>query len=184
MSAKSKILFIHGASSSGKSTLARGLQQRLPEPFWHLSIDHLRDSGVVPMARFRSGEFDWRSHRSAFFDGFHRSLAAYADAGNNLIVEHILDKPEWLMTLAGLLSPFDVYFVGVHCSLDELNKRELARGDRPLGSAAQDFQAIHLNMVYDFEVDTELALEDNLQRLIVAWQARGARSAFKRLVAR
>ncbi len=43
----SHIIFLHGASSSGKSTIAKELQSRIEVPFWHISIDHLRDSGVL-----------------------------------------------------------------------------------------------------------------------------------------
>ena len=53
----SGIIFLHGASSSGKSTLARAVQAKIDEPFWHYSIDHLRDSGIVPMARIRARRF-------------------------------------------------------------------------------------------------------------------------------
>jgi len=173
-----KIIFVHGASSSGKSTLARGLQARLPQPFWHTSIDHLRDSGVLPMDRFKSHEFEWKNARQPFFDGYHRSLVAYAAAGNNLVLEHILEKPEWADELAGLFAPFDVFFVGVHCSLAELIRREAARGDRPVGSAEQDFYNIHKGLHYDFEVNAEADADDNVSRIMAAWDARRAPSAF------
>ena len=81
-----KIILINGASSSGKTTLSRALQKKLEEPFWHFSIDHLRKARVLPLERIKSGEFAWPSMRSAFFEGFHRSLPALAEAGNNLIV--------------------------------------------------------------------------------------------------
>jgi chloramphenicol 3-O phosphotransferase len=51
------IIFINGASSSGKSTIARALQARLEDPFWHISIDHLREAQVLPFDRIRSGDF-------------------------------------------------------------------------------------------------------------------------------
>src|SRR6185312_5466542 len=66
-----KIILINGASSSGKSTIARAVQKQLDEPFWHLSIDHLRESGVLPLDRVRAGDFVWKSMRPAFFQGFH-----------------------------------------------------------------------------------------------------------------
>ena len=88
MTGKASIIFLHGASSSGKSTLARMLQDRIERPFWHISIDHLRDSGVLPLGRVKAGDFRWRDMRAPFFAGYHASLAAYAAAGNNLIVEH------------------------------------------------------------------------------------------------
>jgi hypothetical protein len=59
----SKIILINGASSAGKSTLARSLQQKLHEPFLHLSFDHLRESNALPMARIRNGELDWARMR-------------------------------------------------------------------------------------------------------------------------
>ena len=172
------IIFLHGASSSGKSTLARALQARLPEPFWHYSIDHLRDTGVLPMARFRSGEFSWQAQRVDFFNGFHRSVAAFAGAGNNLIVEHILDTPGWREQLASLLAPHDVLFVGLHVSLAELNRREAARGDRPVGSAEADFHAIHRGLTYDLKLETGRDLEANVERVVAAWQGPRGRSAF------
>lgn len=173
-----KIIFLHGASSSGKSTIARALQAKIELPFWHISIDHLRDAGVLPSTRIDSGEFRWSDMRAQFFDGFHRSLAAYAGAGNNLIVEHILDTKGWLEDLQVLLKPYDVFFVGIHCSLDTLVQREEARGDRPIGSATQDFHNIHQGMRYDFELDSEDGLEGNLDRLLSAWRDRSPLSVF------
>lgn len=175
-----KIIFLHGASSSGKSTLARGLQARLGEPFWHISIDHLRDAGVLPMDRFKSREFDWKAARAPFFDGFHRSLAAYAAAGNNLVLEHILDTEGWLEQLIELFRPFDVFFVGVHCPLPMLIARETARGDRPVGSAEQDFATIHVGKIYDFEVHTDANTDANVGRIIAAWHTRSGSSVFVR----
>lgn len=54
-----QIIFLHGASSSGKSTIAKALQKRIEKPFWHISIDHLRDAGVLPTERFKNGDFRW-----------------------------------------------------------------------------------------------------------------------------
>jgi chloramphenicol 3-O phosphotransferase len=36
---KGKIIFLNGASSSGKTTLARALQARLERPAYHLAYD-------------------------------------------------------------------------------------------------------------------------------------------------
>jgi len=178
-----KIILLNGASSSGKSTLARALQSKIDQPFWHISIDHLRDAGVLPLARIRSGEFDWKALRGAFFEGFHLSLAAYASAGNNLIVEHIVETQAWMNRLIELLGPYDVFFVGVHCDLAELERREAARGDRPKGDARRDFETIHRHAIYDFEVDTTKVLASNVDRIIAAWRARKAPVAFQRMAA-
>lgn len=173
-----QIIFLHGASSSGKSTIARKLQAEIEKPFWHVSIDHLRDANVLPMNRFRNGDFRWSDARKAFFDGFHASLAAYADAGNNLILEHILDTDEWLTTLTALLVEHDVLFVAVHCPLERLIEREEARGDRPLGSAKQDFETIHVGKTYDIELQSLDGPEVNVGKIIDAWRGNRRSSNF------
>jgi chloramphenicol 3-O phosphotransferase len=160
-----KIILIHGASSAGKSTLARSLQQQLSEPFLHWSFDHLRASDALPMARIRSGELDWARVRPTVFEGFHRSLAAFARAGNNLIVDHIIEQEQWLADLVELLAPFDVFFVEVHCPLPELERRELQRGDRRPGEARRDFHAMYRVPEYDLTVDATQPNEDNVTHL-------------------
>ncbi|NRB05324.1 MAG: AAA family ATPase [Rhodobacteraceae bacterium] len=161
-----QVIFLHGASSSGKSTLARALQYASDIPFWHISIDHLRDSGVVPVARFWNGDFEWRDHRRAFFDGFHASLRAYVEAGNNLILEHILEEPQWLSQLQDIFADHNVCFVGVHCPLEVLVRRERTRGDRRIGSAAEDFHNIHKGLHYDIDVRGTEDVALNVSRIL------------------
>lgn len=173
-----QIIFLHGPSSSGKSTTAKAIQGMAELPFWHISIDHLRDSGVLPSERIQRRDFLWSDMRKPFFDGFHASLAAYAKSGNNLIVEHILDAPEWVSDLQRLLAPFDVLFVGLHCPLDALKARELARGDRPVGSAEQDFHTVHAGRVYDIEVNGEDDPVENAQIILECWRSGLRKSEF------
>lgn len=173
-----QIIILHGPSSSGKSTTARALQQAIEAPFWHISIDHLRDSGVLPAKRIEAREFAWRDLRKPFFDGFHLSLAAYAQAGNNLIVEHILDTPGWSGDLKRLLHPYDVYFVGLHCDLDELRRREQARGDRRPGSAEQDFLTVHKGRKYDLQVRGQDPVAENVAAILSGWRSGRRTSEF------
>jgi chloramphenicol 3-O phosphotransferase len=176
-----KIILINGASSAGKSTLARSLQQKLHEPFLHLSFDHLRESNALPMARIRNGELDWALMRPAVFDGFHRSLPAFATAGNNIIVDHIIENAWWMSDLVQLLAPFDVFFVGVHCPLPELERPERHRGDRRIGEARRDFHAVHHLTAYDLDIDSTQPNEGNVEMLIMAWQSRSRPTAFERM---
>ena len=178
-----KIILINGASSSGKSTLARQLQQTLPVPFWHFSFDHLRDSNALPMARVRSGEFDWSAMRPAVFDGFHGCLPVLAEAGNNLIVDHIIENEMWMSDLVKLLAGLDVFFVGVHCPLPELERRERERGNRRVGEARTDYQVVHGFAEYDLEIDSMQPCQINVNTLVDAWEARQAPSAFERIAA-
>jgi chloramphenicol 3-O phosphotransferase len=176
-----RIIFLHGASSSGKSTLAKELQGVLGEPFLHVSSDHLVAAGLLPERREEGGLFDWwHQMRPRFFDGFHRCLPALAEAGNDLIVDHIIEFASWRQDLARLLAGLDVYLVGVHCDLDEIDRRERERGDRQIGEgrAHVTIDAIHTFGPYDLEVDTTAAASAaQAEAIMAAWLHRAHPSA-------
>jgi chloramphenicol 3-O phosphotransferase len=132
------------------------------------------------MERIRSGDFDWSSMRPSFFDGFHRCLPVLAETGNNLIVDHIIESEEWMRLLASLLSPYDVFFVGVHCPLPELEKREKARGDRRIGEAREDFRSVHGFASYDLELDSINPITSNVDKIVSSWSKRESPSAFEK----
>lgn len=109
-----KIIMLNGASSSGKSTMAKALQEIMPEPFWHVSFDQLVDAEVLP-PRQESGPFAWWTvTRPLVFDAFHSCIPAISSAGNNVIVEHVFEFERWVRDLVLLLRGFDVFLVGVH----------------------------------------------------------------------
>ncbi|MBK9157974.1 MAG: AAA family ATPase [Propionibacteriaceae bacterium] len=178
------IILLNGASSSGKSTLARYLQAVLNEPFLHLSSDQLVDGGAIPNRRNESELFAWPgSMRTRFFDGFHRCIPAMAAAGNNLVVEHIIEFPDWRDELRCLLDGFDVFLVGVHCDLGELDRREAARGDRALGEGRThvEVDGIHGFGAYDLEVDTTSGVSFSMaEHVAIAWLGRAPRGALFR----
>lgn len=165
-SRSSRIILLHGASSSGKSTLSKALQHAVDEPFLHFASDYLALG--LPERRDPQGHFPWSGNaRSRFFDGFQRCIATLAAAGNDLIVDHVIEFPEWRAGLGLLLRPFDVFLVAVHCSLEEIDRRERSRGDRKIGEGRSHIEndGIHCFGPSDCEVDTtgrrptEVALE-------------------------
>jgi chloramphenicol 3-O phosphotransferase len=117
-----RIIFLTGPSSSGKTTLAAGIQKAMPKPFLHFSSDHFTQT--LDPRRTTDGPFAyWSSVRPRFFKGLHRSIAAFASAGNDLIVDHLIEFSAWRDELRELLSGLDVFLVGVHCSIEELERR-------------------------------------------------------------
>jgi chloramphenicol 3-O phosphotransferase len=150
-----RIILLHGASSSGKSTLSKEIQRVLHEPFLHFASDYLAFG--LPQRRERKGPFRWWGNvRPRFFDGFQQCIATLAGAGNDLIVDHIIEFVEWRADLARILEGFDVFLVGVHCSLDEIDRRERSRRDRKAGEGRSHIEddRIHTFGPYDCEVDT------------------------------
>jgi len=172
-----KIIIINGPSSSGKTTLALALQKQLDSPFIRFSFDLFLEHKAFPTDQIKNGTFSWESMRLSVFKGIHQCLPALATAGNNIIFDHIIETKTWLHHLISLISDLDVFFVGLHCSLPELERREIQRGNRHKGEARQDFQTVHSITSYDLELNSENSLEDNVTSLIQAWRARRRPSA-------
>ncbi|WP_254407620.1 chloramphenicol phosphotransferase CPT family protein [Streptomyces sp. GMY02] len=144
------VIFLNGTSSSGKSSIARELVGVLDEPCFHMPVDafHAMRSGpeMPPEQLNAMLKRTWM--------GFHRAIAGMAAAGNTVVVDHVLSEPWRLQDCLALFAPQDVVLVGVHCPLPELERREQARGDRPTGLAARQFDRVHAHGVYDIECDT------------------------------
>ncbi len=154
------IILLNGTSSAGKTTIAKALQRVMDAPYLHVPIDSFED--MMP-GRDRLGEpgsRQWQSLFNRVLSGFHHSVAALAAAGSDLIVDHLLiqgaEPQNWLAECLDLLTPFTVYFIGVQCPLEELRRRERARGDREEGQAEWQLRHVHRHGVYDLELDTSL----------------------------
>ena len=163
-----RIIFLNGTSSSGKSTLAEALRPKLEPQFCFYSSDQLADTG------FRPKDEPGRSlTREQFFNGFHRSIPAFAAAGIDLLIEHIVEEENWTTDLNTLLAGLDVFWVGVHATLSELEKRERSRGNRDVGEAKYHLKT-HAYCKYDIEVDSMRSLDLNTNLIVQAWRARQA----------
>jgi chloramphenicol 3-O phosphotransferase len=99
-----------------------------------------------------------------------------------LIIEHIVETAEWMNRLLLLLEHRDVFFVGLHCPLAELERRERVRGDRRIGEAGTDFAVTHTFGSYDFEIQTTDSANANANAVIAAWHNRARPSAFERML--
>ena len=96
---------------------------------------------------------------------------AFAEAGLDLLVEHIVERQRWADELKVLLSPFDVFWVGVHAPLAEIERRERLRGNRQIGEGVYHLKT-HAFCRYDVEIDTMRPLEQNVETILAAWRSR------------
>ena len=86
--------------------------------------------------------------------GMHRAIAAFASAGNNVIVDDILFDADILDDYLHALKDYQVLFVGVRCALEVVEERERTRLGRFPGTAHSHFVEVHAHGCYDVEVDT------------------------------
>lgn len=171
-----KIILLNGTSSAGKTSLAQAIQLVMDEPWHHIALDQFRDGmpghyrglnspegstgaaglNIVPVRK--RGElvtevrFGPMGHR--MLRGMHRAIGAFAQEGNNVIVDDLMLEPKILDDYLVALRNYRVWFIGVHCEIGELSRREIARGGRFPGTAFSHFEDVHIHRHYDFEVDT------------------------------
>lgn len=165
MGAHMSVIFLNGCTSSGKTSVARALQERLPG-FWLTSgIDHAIAMAPLSLHHHPDGFYFDQDERQAVRLNFgprgwglllahQRAAAAMSAGGAGLILDEVLVVPglldAWISSLAG----HDVWMVGLHCDLEELERRETVRGDRRPGQARGQFGEVHRGVRYDIELDT------------------------------
>ncbi len=165
--AKGTIIFLNGPSSSGKTTLAMVLQDRLSPLYYHIASDTF--NRMAPRAH-RDAAFWAVTNKSML--AMRHTIALFSNLELGVIVDHvILDTPEgraWLLECVQLLHTHPVLFVGVDCPIEELERRERQRGDRRLGQArAQVVQSFRQGM-YDLTVDTHQHSPEQCADMIIA----------------
>lgn len=167
MLSKGRVIVLNGPSSSGKSSLAQALQRRFVQPHLHVTLDAFR--AMEPPGYFEAVQPEQLALRvAALCRALNATTAEYARHGLNVLLDHVLPAVGWKY-LAEDLVEFSVFLVGVHCSLPELQARELCRQDRPAGLAASQFSAIHRDTEYDFSVDTSESSVEECATAVVDW---------------
>jgi chloramphenicol 3-O phosphotransferase len=133
--------------------LCKKLQEVLQEPYIHLEEDRFVFNTYHH--RFLEGELAAEIFNKTML-GYYRSLRAFLSAGHNVLADTGFYTPHLLNQCVGELKNETVWLIGVHCSIDELERREKARGDREMGLARAQEATIHNSVTYDIEVDTSV----------------------------
>lgn len=131
---RGRIILLNGASSSGKSSIGSALQRVLGTPWFFFPVDALGAMrSTEPTRTLDEDDIVAMLRRTRM--GYHRAVAGVASAGNDVIMDYPLSEPWRIDDLLCVLDGYDVTLVDVHCDPEELDRRERARGDRPVGLA-------------------------------------------------
>lgn len=187
----SKIIYLNGPSSSGKTTLAKALQQSFAEPFLHVSLDRIIgfmpekinnwEGGYAPLGFCWEPSVDptgyptYAIRTGSFARKIVRTLKditlLLASQNYHLIIDDIAfgaEVEEWKQALKN----YSVLYIGVTAPLEILEKREKERGNRYIGSARGQYFKVHENVAYDLEIDTHFhTLEENIAKIQTALES-------------
>src|SRR5579872_2100122 len=143
-------ILLSGPSSAGKSTLARQLQEVLPDPW--LILDAGQPPWSFPRHRPEFVTLEWDR---ALREGCCRSARAFLESGLNVLLEQAL-WDLWGTSMARrVLGDLRFFVVGVTCTLEAAEAREFSRGDRYLGVASSDRAELEVSTLgADFSVET------------------------------
>jgi chloramphenicol 3-O phosphotransferase len=176
------VIHVNGPSSAGKSTLCRGLQAALAEPYLcvgfddfifmsapryycgadtavQASIDGFTAQGVEmkPIAAPGSPPAVEAVFGPVFrrlIDAMAPAVRALIDGGNAVIFDDVLHDSAMYRNRRDAFAGLDVFTVGVTCPVDVLEARERARSDRVIGRARGLAAVVHGFGEYDVMVDT------------------------------
>lgn len=148
---KGKIIILNGVSSSGKTTLAKTIQDRSPIPLYKLDIDDFILMAPDKFNDYENGDF---SVQYKFASKFFYVVKLYSDLGFDLIVPYMFFKnSDTLQEFRELLNDYPVLVVNISCSVEELQRREITRENRKIGSAAEQLQLLETDFENSATVD-------------------------------
>jgi chloramphenicol 3-O phosphotransferase len=176
------IILVNGPSSSGKTTLCRALQTKIPHPYLCVGFD---DFVFFSAPRYYRGADTSRQTQSDDFtvegvemvttsppgapisatarfgpvfrhiiEAMAPAVRALVDSGNAVIFDHVLHDREMYESCRRAFDGLNVFKVGVMCPIDILEARERSRGDRVIGRARGLADVVHGFCDYDVVVDT------------------------------
>ena len=168
------IILLDGCPSAGKTSIIKELQNLSQKPLLSLGID--RFWAMIPEQYKELGS---KAHEGYAFEQFHdednkpivhikrgpfaqhidrtmpQIIRSLADCNHDVVADVIFINDATLQAYIKELKNNTVYFVGIACSLEELEKREKQRGNRILGLARGHFNEVCKNKeYYDLIVDT------------------------------
>ena len=180
-----KIIYLNGPSSSGKTTLAKALQDSFEEPFFHLGIDKIIGFMPAKMNNWEGGHaplgFSWRTDTDAEGHCIFHVRAGPLEKGivltlkdevillalqyYNLIIDDVafgtIEVEEWRQ----VLKDYNMLYV-VSLLLEILEEGEGTCGNCCIGSARAQYYKVHENVANDLEVDRHAhSLEENVSKI-------------------
>lgn len=201
-----QIIILNGAPRSGKSTIAKAIQDEFDGAWMNLGVDtyvrYVTPERYKPGIGVRPGgeRPDLEDVIPFFYAALYESIAVHASFGLNVVADFghhdaYTESLGILTDCARRLSHLPVLFVGVHCPVETIMERRQAPANDRIGelppvaanepppSVLRWQEAVHDHGLYDLEVDTGAMTTEECLDAIRDRLARGIErpSAFERI---
>lgn len=183
------VIFLMGVTSSGKSSLATALKNKLENDFIIVGFDyavleldrkywpggsHEKEGFYFVTVDSEHGKVPEIRHGligEKFLKKLIEDIIELQRSGKNLIIDMILSEEEYQALLLNF-KECSILHVGLKPPLDEVIKREQERGDRKIGIGKFTYENFYRGKIFDIEINTkELSPEtaaDEIKRYLLA----------------
>jgi chloramphenicol 3-O phosphotransferase len=174
------VIVLNGGSSSGKSSIARALQELLPGVWLTFGVDTFiealpgrGDSPRSGVSYDPGGAVLLSEQYTRLEDAWYAGLSSMVRSGADIILDEVLlSGSTGQRRLRSAFGDEALIWVGVRCDQDAAAAREAARGDRVPGMARRQASVVHTGITYDVEVDTTFRSPDECAAVIAEFLGR------------
>jgi len=146
------IICLNGVTSSGKTSIAKEIQNLSEENYYHVSLDMFEQMADLKY-RIQAYYFELNDCVTVMY----KTISSFAKLGKNVILDTVmLNIPEFPNIYERFIETCEgikIFNIHVVCSIDECGKRTVARGDRRLGLSEWHNERM-ADIPYFFTVDT------------------------------
>ncbi|MBV7296842.1 chloramphenicol phosphotransferase CPT family protein [Enterovibrio paralichthyis] len=160
---ETQLIVLDGPIASGKTSIAETLQKKLlPQQWLYFSEDTLINTQPLPVRK------KTRAHKESLFLSSIACVKALIEAGHFVIFESAISKSQNALKMELAFEGVERFYVGLHCELNELEKRIFDRGDKTVEEARHDFGMCPYHLNYDLELDSTTTSVSELATIIAA----------------
>lgn len=145
-----KIILLNGPSSSGKSTLASTLQNLLKKK-------NSEEYGIISIDNYLKMETNKVIYEDDVFEISSKLCEKSIEMlrlKQGIIIDHVITSERIFKQLIESLKIYDICLIHVTCPLQELQRREVERKNRCVGSAEASYEYLFPKEGYNLTVDT------------------------------
>jgi len=151
---KGKIIYLNGVTSTGKTSIARIIQDTANEFYYLIGSDILMN-----MVGEKDRLNNYRKYEFEMFIDMYHIAKLLSDMGKNVIIDCLLfetiDLSNHYKKLINILGNNPLFTVNVLCPLEICRERNIKRGDRDEFQSEEQDKMIDKTVVLDFTVYTD-----------------------------
>lgn len=168
-----KVIILNGASSAGKSSIAKKMQGKLNEDYFLTGVDNFMErmpigfvhvEKIIPKDSSNIGVvFKWKNDAVheiqmnekgyALINAMYASISTLVANDINVIVDDVIINTKVQELCFRHLSKYNPTIIGIYCIPEIRHKREVFRGDRMPGLYKAHENFIYTQMKYSFLID-------------------------------